>query len=265
MSLDGFAWVGPGLGKPGWEDGYAIGETSQQTTGIKLTPQPYREKIGAWRSVQLRGFPCLARRSTTVAAIRRDVPPPCPVARRAGLGSPDKTACEDFTCSRTVSRKSCKLLCRSNPAWAHPWENSFRHPMLRAESIQNSLKIDVVKESACASSVSRLHPSRDRRIRSAMIVRAIRIKKEDRDASKNAICQASGEDQRAGIRRCLSRRCADRNGRMGLFHHSAVSEVLHLAGWLMRTARKQARCCPKIPACDDKISDRDHDLDTTRR
>lgn len=178
MSLDGFAWVGPGLGKPGWEDGYAIGETSQQTTGIKLTPQPYREKIGAWRSVQLRGFLCLARRSTTVAAIRRDVPPPCPVARRAGLGSPDKTACENFTCSRTVSRKSCKPLCRSNPAWAHPWENSFRHPMLRAESIQNSLKIDVVKESACASSVSRLHPSRDRRIRSAMIVRAIRIKKK---------------------------------------------------------------------------------------
>jgi hypothetical protein len=57
MSLDGFAWVGPGrLGEARCEDGYAIGETSQQTTGIKLTPQPYREEIGAWRSVQLRGF-----------------------------------------------------------------------------------------------------------------------------------------------------------------------------------------------------------------
>jgi hypothetical protein len=50
--------------------------------------------------------------------------------------------------------------------------------MLRAASIQNSLKIDVVQESACASAVSRLHPSRDRRIRSAMIVPAIRINKK---------------------------------------------------------------------------------------
>jgi len=49
--------------------------------------------------------------------------------------------------------------------------------MLRAASIQNSLKIDVVKESAYASAVSHLHPSRDRRIRSAMIVRAIRTNK----------------------------------------------------------------------------------------
>ena len=48
------------LGEARYGDGYAIGGTSQQTTGIKLTPQPYREEIGPWRSVQLRGFPCLA-------------------------------------------------------------------------------------------------------------------------------------------------------------------------------------------------------------
>jgi hypothetical protein len=58
-----------------------------------------------------------------------------------------------------------------------PSEKLFRHPMLCVASIQNSLKIEVVKESACASAVSRLHPSRDRRIRWAMIVRAIRDKK----------------------------------------------------------------------------------------
>ncbi|MET3910391.1 hypothetical protein ABID59_004749 [Bradyrhizobium sp. S3.3.6] len=50
--------------------------------------------------------------------------------------------------------------------------------MLGAASIQNSLKIDVVQESACTSADSRLRPSRDRRIRWAMIVRAIRIKKK---------------------------------------------------------------------------------------
>lgn len=38
---------GAGLGETRCEDGYAIGETSQQTTRIKLTPQPYREEIGA--------------------------------------------------------------------------------------------------------------------------------------------------------------------------------------------------------------------------
>jgi len=51
MSLDGFAWVGPGLGEARCGDGYAIGETSQQTTRIKLTAQPYRNEIGAQRSV----------------------------------------------------------------------------------------------------------------------------------------------------------------------------------------------------------------------
>src|SRR5438445_13576433 len=40
-SLDGFAWVGPGLGEARCGDGYSIGETSQQTTRIKLTAQPY--------------------------------------------------------------------------------------------------------------------------------------------------------------------------------------------------------------------------------
>lgn len=42
-SLDGFAWVGPGLGEARCEDGYAIGKSSQQTTPIKLTAQPYRD------------------------------------------------------------------------------------------------------------------------------------------------------------------------------------------------------------------------------
>ena len=58
MSLDGFAWVGPGLGEARCGDGYAIGETAQQTTRIKLTSQPYREEIGVWRPVQFRGFGC---------------------------------------------------------------------------------------------------------------------------------------------------------------------------------------------------------------
>jgi hypothetical protein len=56
-SLSGFAWVGPGLGGARCGDGYAIGETSQQTTPIKLTPQPYRDEVGAYCSVQPREFP----------------------------------------------------------------------------------------------------------------------------------------------------------------------------------------------------------------
>ena len=171
---------------------------------------------------------------------------------------------QNFTCSRKDSRESCKLLIRQNSAQTRRRRNCSAFPLLRAASIQKSLKIAVVMESACASTVSRLHPSRDRRIHSAMIARAIQ-EKEDRDASENAFYKASIEDERAGIRRCLSRHCADRNGRVGLFHRSVVGEILLLAVWLTRTARKQARCCSKIPACDDKISDRDHDLDTTRR
>ena len=41
-SLDGFAWVGPGLGEARCENEYVIGENAQHTTRIKLTAQPYR-------------------------------------------------------------------------------------------------------------------------------------------------------------------------------------------------------------------------------
>lgn len=185
MSLDGFAWVGPGLGKPGCEDGYAIGETSQQTTGIKLTPQPYREEIGVWRSVQLRGFPCLARRSTTVAAIRPDVPPPCPVARRAGLGSPNKTACENFTCSRTVSRKSCKPSCCSNPAWAHPWEKFVPSPDA-ARRIDSKFVED--------------------RCREGVRVRIVRFSSASVTRSSNSFCYDRANDTKKRRSRCFKKR-----------------------------------------------------------
>ena len=47
---------GAGLGGARCDDGYAIGETSQQTTRIKLTAQPYRDEIGTRCSVQPRCF-----------------------------------------------------------------------------------------------------------------------------------------------------------------------------------------------------------------
>ncbi|SFP80820.1 hypothetical protein SAMN05216330_110188 [Bradyrhizobium sp. Ghvi] len=46
----GRAWGSP------CEDAYAIRGSAQQTTRIKLTTQPYRDEIGAWRSVQPREF-----------------------------------------------------------------------------------------------------------------------------------------------------------------------------------------------------------------
>lgn len=101
MSLDGFAWVGLGLwGRRG--DEYAIGGTSQQTTRIKLTAQPYRDEIGTLRPVQLRGFRHPAdsidrglptRHCATTPGYRRTGPP----CRQGSLRNLRLRQCDEFT------------------------------------------------------------------------------------------------------------------------------------------------------------------------
>jgi len=71
---------------------------------------------------------------------------------------------------------------------------------------------------------------------------------------------------RARIRRRVFRRRADRNGRMGLFHHAVAGEVVHLVpGW----RADERSLCMRSAAQEflglKKISDAHHVVDTARR
>ena len=122
------------MGQPGAEDGYANPRHSQQTTRIKLTAQPYRDEIGARRSVVPRCF-CQPR---LIRALRQPrsrmfchhvrlsqnlrTASPSPLTNpRGGRWPGSRRILPGSTLSRsTASRRSWPGRSATKPAWPRP-------------------------------------------------------------------------------------------------------------------------------------------------